>query len=70
MAPIYPRSNETVIQSRYNVDFAVNYWLYNGLNKEKLVLGLSLYADNLILLNSTQAHVGMISEGLSYPGKV
>ena len=45
IAPIYPRNAQTVIESRKNVDFTVNYWLYKGLQKEKLILGITLYAD-------------------------
>lgn len=53
MAPIYPENSDTVLESRRNVDFTVNYWLYKGLQKEKLILGVALYGHNYQLNNQT-----------------
>ena len=49
MSPLYPRNNETIIESRFNVDFTVNYWIYKGLAKEKLILLTSLYGESFKL---------------------
>ena len=49
VAALYPKSDESVIKSRYNVDFVVNYWIYKGLLKENLILGLTLQGSNFLL---------------------
>ena len=45
-APLFSRNAETE-----NIDWAVNYWINNGLPKEKLVLGLAAYGHSFRLNN-------------------
>ena len=45
-SPLYPKKFDSVIESRLNIDFTVNYWLFKGLAKEKLILGIDLHAQS------------------------
>jgi chitinase len=67
-APLYNRSNEIGDQAILNVDWAVNYWLMNGMPAEKLILGLAAYGRTFILTNSSNSKPGDTAKGAGRAG--
>jgi GH18 family chitinase len=67
-APLYNRSNEVEDQGILNVDWAVNYWLMNGMPAEKLILGLAAYGRTFILTNSSNSKPGDAAKGAGRAG--
>lgn len=45
-APLYARSNEHSILATLNVNYSVNWWLKNGLERQKLIVGLPTYGHS------------------------
>ena len=62
-APLYNRSDEVGAQAILNVDWAVNYWLNNGVDREKLNLGLPTYGRTFKLTNPANNSLGAGSTG-------
>jgi chitinase len=52
-----------------NIDWAVNYWLNNGLPKEKLILGLATYGRVFKLADPSQNTPGSLNNGTGSVGK-
>lgn len=50
-APLYARPEESESASHLNTDYGVNYWLKNGADGKKLVLGMPLYGRCFTLRN-------------------
>ncbi len=69
-APLYSRKSEVGNTSYLNIDWAVNYWLNNGLPKEKLVLGLATYGRVFKLKDPNQYAPGALNNGTGATGKV
>jgi chitinase len=69
-APLYARKTEIGDASYLNIDWAVNYWLNNGLPKEKLVLGLATYGRVFTLMDPTKNTPGSLNNGTGSVGKV
>ena len=67
-SPLYNRSNEIGDQGILNVDWAVNYWLLNGMPPEKLILGLAAYGRTFILSNSSNTNPGDAAKGAGRAG--
>ena len=67
-SPLYNRSNEIGDQGILNVDWAVNYWLLNGMPPEKLILGLAAYGRTFILSNSSKTNPGDAAKGAGRAG--
>jgi len=57
-APLYPRSDQHGETSFLNVDWSVNYWIENGMNRNKIVLGLPAYGRSFRLFNSKSNQLG------------
>jgi chitinase len=57
-APLYPRSDQHGEASFLNVDWSVNYWIENGMNRNKIVLGLPAYGRSFRLFNSKSNQLG------------
>ncbi len=67
---LYPRKDEKDEQRYLNVDWAVNYWLSQGLPREKLVLGLSAYGRTFTLEDKNNKKIGAPAIGAGTMGKV
>jgi chitinase len=67
-APLFNRSSEIGDQGILNVDWAVNYWLMNGMPAEKLILGLAAYGRTFILTNSSNSKPGDPAKGAGRAG--
>lgn len=69
-APLYARSGEQGNASYLNIDWAVNYWIKNGLPREKLILGLATYGRAFTLLDANKHTPGSPNNGSGLAGKV
>ena len=67
---MYGRSDETGESKYLNVDWAVNYWLKNGLNSDKLIMGLPTYGRSFRLSNSKNHELGSPASEAGLAGKV
>ncbi|CAF0724867.1 unnamed protein product [Didymodactylos carnosus] len=65
---LYARPEETGYAATLNADWAVRYWMANGMPKEKIVMGLATYGRTF-KLNSTQTSIGASSSGPGDAGK-
>ncbi|CAF0742100.1 unnamed protein product [Brachionus calyciflorus] len=61
-APLYNHENATGIDSEYNQDWAVSYWIKNGCPPHKLVLGLPAYGRTFHLKDKRKS--GLLAKTL------
>lgn len=71
-APLYPRADESGEDREVlNVEACVNYWLENGADSKKLVLGIPLYGRSFQLVDKNNYKPGSPSvlngQGLQGP---
>ncbi|XP_037938792.1 chitinase-3-like protein 2 [Teleopsis dalmanni] len=57
-APLYARKNERSIMGTFNINYSVNWWLTNGLDRQKLVVGLPTYGHSFTLVNPFNNKIG------------
>ena len=69
-APLYSRKSERGNATYLNVDWAVNYWINNGMPRQKLILGLATYGRAFKLLDRNQNQPGSPNNGPGTPGTV
>jgi chitinase len=53
-----------------NVDFAVNYWLSNGMPKEKINFGMAFYGRSFKLVDPAKNYLGAPTTGTGISGPV
>lgn len=68
-SPLYSLSSDTGDSKYLNVDWAVKYWLNNGLSREKLILGLPAYGRSFTLADSNKKEIGAVATGAGFAGK-
>ncbi|XP_045466227.1 chitinase-3-like protein 2 isoform X4 [Harmonia axyridis] len=57
-APLYARSNEFFYFATQNINYTSNYWVRKGLNKEKINIGLPVYAHTYKLKSAEKTYLG------------
>ncbi|XP_055624502.1 chitinase-3-like protein 1 [Toxorhynchites rutilus septentrionalis] len=57
-APLYRRHNEHSIFGTLNINASVHYWLSQGLEKSKIVIGLPTYGHSFRLVSSLNTRIG------------
>ncbi|XP_043277640.1 acidic mammalian chitinase-like isoform X2 [Venturia canescens] len=62
-APLYPAASETGLSRELTVDACVKYWLAQGVDPEKLVLGVASYGRTFTLANPSNNGVGAPTQG-------
>lgn len=63
-SPLFPRDDESEeIRGNLNVEACLKYWLDNGADPEKIVLGMPLYGRNFKLYDSNQIQPGAHATG-------
>lgn len=68
-APLYPRKDESEeIRGNLNVEACVNYWLDNGVDPKKVVLGMPLYGRSFRLANKDNYKPGAPATGQGIGG--
>lgn len=67
-APLYKRSSESGLISGQNINATVNYWLRNGLDRNKIIIGLPTYGHSFELVNPFNTAIGAPAKGFGYVG--
>ena len=68
---LFGRSNESdEIKKTVNVDYLVNYWIDNGMDAEKINLGLAFFGRTFKLMNVVENVIGSPAKGPGSPGNV
>ncbi|XP_023294828.2 chitinase-3-like protein 1 [Lucilia cuprina] len=67
-APLYARSNEHSILATLNINYSVNWWLKNGLERRKLIVGLPTYGHSFTLINPFNTAIGAPASGYGHTG--
>uniref|UniRef100_A0A1I8MB77 GH18 domain-containing protein n=1 Tax=Musca domestica TaxID=7370 RepID=A0A1I8MB77_MUSDO len=67
-APLYRRNNEHSILSTFNINYSVNWWITNGLEPKKVVVGLPTYGHSFSLVNPFNTKIGAPASGHGYTG--
>ncbi|KAH8396005.1 hypothetical protein KR222_001490, partial [Zaprionus bogoriensis] len=65
-APLYARPGEHSIMGTFNVNYTAHWWLSNGLEPQRLVVGLPTYGHSFTLVNVLNSRIGAPASG---PGK-
>ncbi|CAF1311435.1 unnamed protein product [Adineta steineri] len=66
---LYARPEETDNAMALNQNWAVNYWIQQGMPKEKICMGLAMYGRTFKLVDSSQTGIGAPSSGPGDAGK-
>ncbi|XP_039961395.1 chitinase-3-like protein 2 [Bactrocera neohumeralis] len=69
-APLYARPNERSLLGTLNINYSVNWWLTNGLDRKKLVVGLPTYGHSFTLVSSLNNGVGAPAEDIGHCGSM
>ncbi|GAB1603148.1 acidic mammalian chitinase-like isoform X1 [Argonauta hians] len=67
--PLYPLSTETGIAKTFNMEWSANYWVQNGMPKEKLMIGLPVYGRGFKLTNQSCINPGCPASGPNPAGR-
>ncbi|XP_067634739.1 chitinase-3-like protein 2 isoform X2 [Eurosta solidaginis] len=69
-APLYARPNERSILGTLNINYSVNWWLANGLDRKKLVVGLPTYGHSFTLVSALNNGINAPAEGVGRCGNL
>ncbi|CAI9729326.1 acidic mammalian chitinase isoform X1 [Octopus vulgaris] len=67
--PLYSLSTEEGLAKTFNMNWSANYWVANGLPKEKLNIGMPVYGRGFKLTNKTCITPGCPSSGPNAAGR-
>eukprot|EP00106_Octopus_bimaculoides_P023184 XP_014790626.1 PREDICTED: acidic mammalian chitinase-like [Octopus bimaculoides] len=67
--PLYSLSDEEGLAKTFNMNWSANYWVLNGLPKEKLNIGIPVYGRGFKLTNKTCIAPGCPSSGPNAAGR-
>uniref|UniRef100_A0A1A9WA71 GH18 domain-containing protein n=1 Tax=Glossina brevipalpis TaxID=37001 RepID=A0A1A9WA71_9MUSC len=67
-APLYARHNEHSILGTLNINYSVNWWLLNGLERSKLIVGLPTYGHSYTLVNPFNTAIGAPAKDIGRSG--
>ncbi|XP_032517389.2 mucin-2 [Danaus plexippus] len=64
-APLYPleEPNEYSVDNELNIDYTIKFYLENGADPEKLVLGIPTYGRSYTLFNADAVEIGSPADG-------
>ncbi|KAK9884304.1 hypothetical protein WA026_005256 [Henosepilachna vigintioctopunctata] len=57
-APLYAKSDDTLYFSTQNINFSSNYWIRKGMMREKINIGLPVYAHTYTLRTPRKTYLG------------
>ncbi|EDW06271.1 acidic mammalian chitinase [Drosophila mojavensis] len=69
-APLYARSTEHSIMATFNINYTVHWWLKNGLEPQRLVIGLPTYGHSFTLMNPLNRRIGAPASGFGECGQL
>ncbi|XP_030381100.1 chitotriosidase-1 [Scaptodrosophila lebanonensis] len=67
-APLYARKNESSIMSTFNINYTIHWWLRNGIEPNRLVVGLPTYGHSFTLVNPFNKRIGAPALGVGECG--
>ncbi|XP_045772482.1 mucin-5AC isoform X2 [Maniola jurtina] len=64
-APLYPleEPNEYSVDNELNIDYTIKFYLENGADRDKLVLGIPTYGRSYTLFNADAVEIGSPADG-------
>ncbi|XP_055389603.1 chitinase-3-like protein 2 [Condylostylus longicornis] len=68
-SPLYARHKERSILATLNINYTVNYWNKNGLNKNKIIIGLPTYGHSYRLVNAFNHEIESPAKGFGLVGR-
>ncbi|KAH8314151.1 hypothetical protein KR067_005353, partial [Drosophila pandora] len=69
-APLYARPQEHSLMGTFNINYTVQWWLSNGLEPHRLVVGLPTYGHSFTLVNALNRRVGAPAQGYGRCGSL
>ncbi|KAH8269660.1 hypothetical protein KR026_000741, partial [Drosophila bipectinata] len=69
-APLYARAQEHSLMATFNINYTVQWWLSNGLEPHRLVVGLPTYGHSFTLVNALNRRVGAPAMGYGTCGSL
>ncbi|XP_004530472.1 chitinase-3-like protein 2 [Ceratitis capitata] len=69
-APLYARPNERSLLGTLNINYSVNWWLANGLDRKKLIVGLPTYGHSFTLVSALNYAIGAPADGIGRCGSL
>ncbi|ALC49239.1 Cht11 [Drosophila busckii] len=68
-APLFARAKESSIMATFNINYTVNWWLKNGLEPQRLVVGLPTFGHSYTLVSPFNSRVGAPARGIGKCGE-
>ncbi|XP_038220780.1 mucin-17 [Zerene cesonia] len=70
-APLYPleEPNEYSVDNELNIDYTIKFYLENGADRDKLVLGIPTYGRSYTLFNPDAVEIGSPADGPGEQGE-
>lgn len=68
-SPLYKRHNEESMLSLLNINASVNYYISQGLDKRKIVIGLPTYGHSFHLVNAFNTRIGSPAQDFGRTGQ-
>ncbi|EDV95458.1 chitinase-3-like protein 2 [Drosophila grimshawi] len=69
-APLYARPSERSIMGTFNINYTAHWWLSNGLEPHRLVIGLPTYGHSFTLVNPFNVRIGAPASGFGKCGQL
>ncbi|KAL7744993.1 hypothetical protein ACLKA6_007257 [Drosophila palustris] len=69
-APLFARHQEQSIMGTFNINYTVHWWLKNGLEPNRLVIGLPTYGHSFTLVNPFNTRIGAPASGFGKCGQL
>ncbi|XP_030567425.1 chitinase-3-like protein 2 [Drosophila novamexicana] len=69
-APLFARPMEHSIMGTFNINYTVHWWLQNGLEPKRLVIGLPTYGHSFTLVSPLNARIGAPASGFGKCGRL
>jgi len=68
-APLYARNKEHSILATLNINYTLNYWYKNGLDKNKIIVGLPTYGHTYRLVSPFNHEIDSPAKGFGIVGE-
>ncbi|KAH8421352.1 hypothetical protein KR009_002639, partial [Drosophila setifemur] len=69
-APLYAHAKEHSLMATFNINYTVQWWLSNGLEAHRLVVGLPTYGHSFTLVNPLNRRIGAPASGYGKCGRL
>ncbi|XP_001355717.2 chitinase-3-like protein 1 [Drosophila pseudoobscura] len=68
-APLYAHATDMSIMATFNINYTVHWWLQNGLEPHRLVVGLPTYGHSFTLVSPLNHRIGAPASGYGQCGQ-